>query len=171
MKIVDFIIDLIFSMKTTIFLLLFFGFAVGAATFIENDFGRETAYAIVYGAKWFELLLTLLVINLVGNIFKYKMWKPSKLPTFLFHFAFVIIFIGAGITRYFGYEGIMHIREGQAENKIYSRDPYLIIKAKKGNKEYKKERILYLSAVETPIINFNYFKEKLDIDGKPLIVE
>jgi len=171
MNIVDKILDLLFSLKTTIFLLLFFGAVIGIATFIENDFGRETAYAIVYGAKWFELLIVLLVLNLIGNIFKYRMWKFEKLPVFMFHFSFVLIFIGAAITRYFGYEGIMHIREGQAENKIYSRDPYLIVEAKKGNKTYKLERILYMSAVETPIFNVNYFKEELDIDGKPLIVE
>jgi hypothetical protein len=171
MKFVDEFLDILFSLKTTIFLLLFFGAVIGAATFIENDFGRETAYAIVYGAKWFELLLTLLVINLIGNIFKYKMWKLEKLPLFTFHFSFIFIFIGAGITRYFGYEGIMHIREHHSENKIYSRDPYLMISAKKGNKEYKKEKILYMSAVDTPILNVNYFKEELEIDGKPLVVE
>jgi hypothetical protein len=29
--------------------------------------------------------------------------------------------IGAGITRYFGWEGMMHIREGEAQNIVYSR--------------------------------------------------
>ncbi len=171
MKYLNFITETLFSLKITIILLLIFGAVVGVATFIENDFGRESAYAIVYGAKWFEILLTLLVINLIGNIFKYKMWKKEKLPLFLFHFSFLFIFLGAGITRYFGYEGIMHIREGHQESKIYSRDPYLQIDIKKDDKNIHFERLLYLSAVDTKPINVNYFKESFDIDGKELEVQ
>ena len=163
--------DTLFSLKTTIVLLIIFAFVIGTATFIENDFGRETAYAIVYGNKWFEILLTLLVINLIGNIIKYKMWRKEKLPIFVFHFSFIFIFLGAGITRYFGYEGIMHIREGHQENKIYSRDPYLQIDIKKGNKKIHFEKIKYLSAVDTKPINVNYFMESFNIDGKKLEIE
>ncbi|RUM60883.1 MAG: hypothetical protein DSY59_02410, partial [Persephonella sp.] len=188
MKHLNIITETLFSLKTTIILLLVFGAVVGVATFIENDFGRESAYAIVYGAKWFEILLTLLVINLIGNIFKYKMWKKEKLPLFIFHFSFLFIFLGAGITRYFGYEGIMHIREGHEvyfktyktkddlkytsqENKIYSRDPYLQVDIKKDNKNIHFERLLYLSAVDTKPVNVNYFKESFNIDGKELEIQ
>ena len=171
MKILNKLLDAIISLKTTIILLLIFGAVVGIATFIENDFGRESAYAIVYGAKWFEVLLTVLVINLIGNIIRYKMWKFEKLPLFTFHFSFLFIFLGAGITRYFGYEGVMHIREHHQENKIYSRDPFLQIDIKNGNKNIHFEKILYLSAVETKPINVNYFNESFDINGKRLEVE
>ncbi|MDQ7056816.1 MAG: hypothetical protein Q9M89_10405 [Persephonella sp.] len=101
MKFTDKILNILFSMKTTVILLLIFAAAVGVATFIENDFGRETAYALVYGSKWLELLMTLLVINLTGNIIRYKMWQPKKIPLLIFHVSFIIIFIGAAITRYF----------------------------------------------------------------------
>ena len=41
----------------TMGVLLFIGaFAMGMATFIENDFGSGRARELVYGAKWFELL-------------------------------------------------------------------------------------------------------------------
>jgi len=160
--------EIIFSLKTTVVLLVIFGAVIGAATFIENDFGRETAYALVYGTKWFEVLLTLLVINLTGNIFRYKMWKPKKIPLFIFHLSFIVIFIGAAVTRYFGYEGMMHIREGQEQNQIFSRDPFLQIHAKKGNKEFYHEKLLLLSAV--PAFNVNDFEEKVDIEGKTLTV-
>lgn len=72
------VLDVLFSMKTTIILMLIFGAAVGIATFIENDFGRETAYVIVYGSKWLEFVMVLLTINLIGNIFVYKMWQPKN---------------------------------------------------------------------------------------------
>ncbi|WP_456400603.1 cytochrome c biogenesis protein CcsA [Persephonella sp.] len=159
------ILDVLFSIKTTIILLVIFAAAVGIATFIENDFGRETAYVIVYGSKWLEFVMVLLTINLIGNIIRYKMWQPKKIPAFIFHVSFLFIFVGAAITRYVGYEGMMHIREGQYQDTMYSRDPFLQITAKKGDKEFYKEEPMMLSA-----IGFNGFEETLDIDGKPLIV-
>ncbi|WP_457626132.1 cytochrome c biogenesis protein CcsA [Persephonella sp.] len=168
MSILKKVADFLFSLKFTIVLLIIFGAVIGAATFIENDFGRETSYALIYGTRWFELLLTLLALNLTGNIFRYKMWKPKKIPLFVFHLSFIVIFIGAAVTRYFGYEGMMHIREKQEQNQIFSRDPFLQISAKKGNKEFKLEKPLLLSAV--PVFNVNNFEEKIEIEGKPLIV-
>ncbi len=169
MSVIRTVIELIFSLKTTVVLFLIFGAVIGVATFIENDFGRETSYALIYGSKWFEVLLTLMTINLIGNIFVYKMWQPKKLPLFIFHLSFVIIFIGAAITRYFGYEGMMHIREKQEQNKIFSRDPFLQITAKKNGKEFKLEKPLLLSAL--PVWNVNNFEENLDIEGKILTVK
>ena len=166
MKFVKKVSDILFSMKTTVVLMLIFAAAVGTATFIENDFGRETAYALVYGSKWLEAIMTLLVINLIGNIFRYKMWQPKKIPLLIFHISFIVIFIGAAITRYFGYEGMMHIREKQEQNQIFSRDPFLQVKVQDGEKSYYLEKPLLLSA-----LGFNDFEERLTISGKPLIIK
>ena len=35
-----------------------FAVSIGVATFIENDFGTQTAKAVVYNARWFEGLLS-----------------------------------------------------------------------------------------------------------------
>ena len=45
----------LFSMRLMAYFdtLLFF-VAIGYATFIENDFGTQTAKALVYNATWFE---------------------------------------------------------------------------------------------------------------------
>ena len=43
--------------------LLAAGAAVG--TFIENDYGTQSAKALVYNARWFEILLLILGINLI----------------------------------------------------------------------------------------------------------
>ena len=56
-------------MQTMGFLLLIFAAAIGTATFIENDFGTVASKAVVYNATWFNILMLLLAINLVGNIF------------------------------------------------------------------------------------------------------
>ena len=51
----------------------------------------------------------LFVINFVGNIFKYKLFRRDKLP-FGLHLSFILILVGAFVTRYIGYEGVMPIR-------------------------------------------------------------
>ncbi|MBT5669722.1 MAG: hypothetical protein HOJ04_09125, partial [Lentimicrobiaceae bacterium] len=56
-----------FSMQTMGTLMLIFAFAIGTATFIENDFGATGAKAVVYNALWFNILLILLAINLTGR--------------------------------------------------------------------------------------------------------
>jgi len=58
------------------------------------------------------LIFLLLVINLSGQIFIYKLYKKKKLTVLIFHLSFIIIIAGAAITRYTGYEGRVHIREG-----------------------------------------------------------
>jgi len=47
----------VFSMKMAVFMLFAFGALVGIATFIENDYGTQTARALIYKAQWFEVFL------------------------------------------------------------------------------------------------------------------
>ena len=58
-------------------LLMFTLLAVGAAvgTFIENDYGTSTARVLVYNHLWYEIVLTLSIINLSGIIYRRKMYK------------------------------------------------------------------------------------------------
>ena len=106
----------LFSPITMLFLLVILITALGTATFVENDFGAEIARMKVYNTKWLELILILLSINLIGRVFILKLYKIKKFSIFLFHIAFVVMVLGAGITRYFGFEGMMHIREGKASS-------------------------------------------------------
>ena len=101
-------------------LFIVFAISMAVATFIENDFGSAVAYSTVYNTRWFELILLLLVLNLVGQILEFKLYRRGKLTIFMFHSAFVVMILGAGITRYTGYEGTIHIREGEAESLCYS---------------------------------------------------
>lgn len=106
-------------------LLLFLGAVLGVATFIENDFGTNASKAMVYNTWWFELVFVLLTINMLGNLVKFKTWSLKKLPILVFHLSFILIMLGAGITRYIGYEGIMHIREGNESDMILSSDQFV----------------------------------------------
>ncbi len=86
--------------------------AIGTATFLESIYGIQTAKILIYNATWFEILLGYLCFSLIANIFRYKMYQREKMALFAFHLSFIIIMIGAGITRYISFEGLMLIREG-----------------------------------------------------------
>ena len=43
------------------------------------------------------------------------------------HLSWILIIIGAGVTRYIGYEGVMPIREGNTSNEYLSSDTYLTV--------------------------------------------
>jgi len=129
------ILSFLSSMKTMAALMLVFAVSIGYATFVENDYGTMSAKADIYNARWFETLLGVLALNLTLNIIKFKMARREKILVLTFHVAFLIILIGAAVTRYMGYEGAMHIREGQSSDVIVSAEPYLSFEVKKGEKE------------------------------------
>lgn len=108
--------------------ILLFAIAIGAATFIENDFGTSAAQKVIFKAWWFELLLFLFGGSIIYNIIKFRMIKQKKWALLMFHSSIIIILLGAGITRYWGYEGMMHIREGSSSDQFLSREMYLNFK-------------------------------------------
>jgi len=114
------IVDFVFSYNLMAIILVLIAVSAGLATFIENDFGSHIAREKVYAARWFELLLLIFAFNLTGIIFRFKSWKKGKLTVFIFHIAFLVILLGATITRYLGFEGIIHIREGETNNIMIS---------------------------------------------------
>ena len=117
----------IFSSPMTVFLISVLALVLASATFIEEKFDTQTAKLWIYQAKWFELIFLLLILNLFGHIKQYNLLSRKKWAGLLFHSSFIIIILGAGITRYFGFEGSMPIREGETSNIIYSSEPYIQI--------------------------------------------
>ena len=128
------------SIKLTLILLLIFALSQAIGTFIENDYGIETSWALIYRATWFEILQVLLALNLFINTINFKMYTLKKLPILTFHLAFIIILIGSGITRYAGFEGKMNIQEGFTENRMLSSESFLQTKVTKNNNEYYDEK-------------------------------
>ncbi len=147
-------------MKMAVLMLFLFGVLIGTATFIENDYGTQTARALIYKAKWFEFFLAYFIAILLYQIIKYKSYK-TKFPVFLFHFAFVLVALGALITRYFGYEGIMHIREGQETNLMVSDVKTLQLFARYKDENASLEKPLYFSTMTS-----NSLSETLKVGEK-----
>ena len=117
--------------------MILFAVAIGVATFIENDFGTSAAQKLIFKARWFELLLLLFSISIVVNILRFRMIQNRKWAVLTFHASVLVILLGAAVTRYFGFEGIMHIREDSTSNSFISADTYLQFEAKQGGKTYR----------------------------------
>jgi len=115
----------LFSTKLMAVLFLLFAAAMGIGTFIESAYSTETARIYIYNAKWFEVIMVFFVINFVGNIYRYRLLQWKKWPILVLHLSWTLIIIGAFVTRYISYEGMMPIREGESENVFYSDKTYL----------------------------------------------
>ncbi|RKS98093.1 cytochrome c biogenesis protein CcsA [Chryseobacterium defluvii] len=157
--------DILISTRTMAVLLLIFAFAMAYATFLENDYGTPTAKALIYEAKWFELIMFLLILNFIGNIGRYRLWKREKWPVLVFHLAFVLIFIGGAITRYISFEGTMHIREGETSNEIVTDKNFFKIQIEEKGDVLNYEDIPYLMS---PL--HKDFKATYDFHGKQIKV-
>ena len=163
------LLNFLVSTRTMAVLLLVYAFAMAYATFIENDYGTPTAKALIYEALWFETVMVLLIINFIGNINRYRLWKREKWPLLVFHLAFVFIFIGGAITRYISYEGQMHIREGQTSNQVVTDKNFFKIQIEQGGDRLSYKEIPYMMASQKPLIaklmNHN-FEAKYDFHGQ-----
>jgi len=167
MRIINPILNFLFSTRLTGVLLLLFAISMATATFIENDFGTETSKALVYSAKWFEIVIVLLAINFVGNIAKYNLVSWQKAPMLLLHLAFIVIILGAGITKYRGYEALVTIKENDSTGRVLSIDSYLQLQV--SNRRIMKNYVpknLMMSK-----IGFNYINETYDFEDKEINVK
>ena len=145
--------DIFFSYWTMIFLFILLGVGAGVATFIENDYGTSTARVLVYNHTWYEIVMLLSIVNLSGIIYTRKMWRQKA--RFIFHFSFIVMLIGACITRYVGYEGIMHIKEGQTQNQMISLEPYIQVTIDDNGKVYYSEFQKEFGAIGNNDFNYN----------------
>ncbi len=151
----------LFSMPVGLALLLLFALSCSVATFIENDFGTQSAFALIYTSWWFALIQLWLVVLIIYNMFAYKLFRKDKLPALIFHFSFLFILLGAGFTRYFGFEGLMHIREGKSENLLSSSASFVQMMTKKDGKTYRASKSKYFS-----FVGGNSYELDLHVDDK-----
>ncbi|MEA3492041.1 MAG: cytochrome c biogenesis protein CcsA [Campylobacterota bacterium] len=155
----------IFSMKMAVLLMFIFGIVIGVATFIENDYGTQTAKALVYNARWFEFFLLYFIAILTYNMIKFKSYK-NRVPVFMFHFSFLIMALGAVLTRFVGYEGIMHIREGEESDHMISDVKILQITLDDGKSQTSYDKQIYLSSMTK-----NHLSDTFTIGDKKVSME
>lgn len=115
------------------------------ATFVESAYSTQTAWAVIYGTRWFEILMLLIGINLVGVMVQQKFFRRKKIVVLLFHLAFILILVGASVTRFISYEGIMHIRENASSNVMLSSGAYIDVELESGGDQVQHTRKVMLT--------------------------
>jgi len=120
--------NILFSNRLTAVLFITYALAMAVGTFMDQGQSTSpTPYSrtLIYNALWFEAIMFFFIINFVGNIFRYRLLRKEKWATLVLHLSFIFILSGAFLTRYFGFEGVMSIREGATENTFLSQKTYL----------------------------------------------
>jgi cytochrome c biogenesis protein ResB len=103
------------SVKLTIVLLAALAAAMAYGTTIETRLSNGAARILVYHAWWFDTLIALLALNLIGCTLRRAPYKPHQAGWIVTHIALLIIMTGAVITHRFGMQGQMIVPEGEAE--------------------------------------------------------
>ncbi len=139
--------DTFVSTKTMAFLFVVFFLAIATATFIEHYYDTITSKKMVYHAWWFKAVMILLCINFIGNIKRYGLLRKEKWSILLIHIGMILTLVGAGITHYFGFEGIIRVKEGDITNTMWSAEPYLefMVIDEKSGQSYRHPHLLEAS--------------------------
>lgn len=170
------IASVLFSTRLTAVLFLVFAAAMAAGTFLDSSsqtpptpFTRE----LIYNAWWFEAIMAIFIINFIGNIFRYNLHKRKMWASLMLHLSLVLVIFGAFVTRYIGFEGVMHIREGQTENSILSEDTYLDVFI---DGDYMLDGVAQRRKLKPKKLRLsdrlnNNFKIKTDYKGQPVTIQ
>ena len=119
--------SILFSTRLMAILFIVYAVSMASGTFIESKYNTDTARILIYNSWWFEAIHVFFLINFIGNIKRYQLLKKEKWATLLLHFSFIFILIGAGITRYISFEGMMPIRENETSNQFFSDKNFLTV--------------------------------------------
>ncbi len=155
-----------FSTRLTAVLFIVFATAMAFGTFIESWYSTETARIWIYNASWFEAIMVFFVINFSGNIVRYKLWKKEKWAVLTLHLSWILIIVGAFVTRYISFEGMMPIREGKTERVFYSDKTYLTAFVDGTINNEPKRKVLEDDLIVTPEALKSNLPWKSDFNGQ-----
>ena len=161
----------LFSTKLMAFLFVIFATAMAIGTFVESWYSTETARIYIYNATWFEAIMVFFVINFIGNIYRYRLLQWKKWPVLVLHLSWILIIIGAFVTRYISFEGVMPIREGKAEKVFYSDQTYLTAYIDGPVNGQERRKVLEDDILVTPEGNRSSLPWKDDFNGQDFTIE
>jgi cytochrome c-type biogenesis protein CcsB len=118
------IANILVSTRTMAVLLLVFALSIAIATFVENSYDTITAKRLIYHASWFYGVMVLLALNFIANIKRYRLWRWEKWSILCIHLGLILTIVGAGVTHFFGFEGIVPIEEGETVSHMYTSETY-----------------------------------------------
>ncbi len=166
------IANFLFSTRLTAVLFIVFAVAMATGTLLDRNMETSpTPYtrALIYNALWFEAIMVFFVINFLGNVFRFRLYKKEKWATLIMHLSFILILLGAFVTRYIGYEGKMSIEEGKTESQFRSLKTYVTAYVVG---DYKVDGVLqrynFQREVDFSHRLDNDFDETIDYDNSPV---
>ncbi len=162
--------NFLFSTRLMAVLFLTFGVAMAVGTFVESWYSTETARIWVYNTWWFEAIMAFFMVNFSGNIFRYRLYRKERWATLLLHLSFIFILVGAFITRYIGYEGMMPIREGATEDFFISQKTYVTVWVDGEIDGRPKRRGLQDEIMVTPEAEKSRLPWNSDFNGTPFTI-
>ena len=167
---IDFLKKTLFSTRLMAVLFLVFAAAMAIGTFVESSYSTETARIYIYNTTWFEAIMVFFVINFIGNIYRYQLLNWKKWAILVLHLSWILIIVGAFVTRYISFEGRMPIREGANEKVFYSDKTFLTAYIDGEINGETKRRILEDDILVTPEGKRSSLPWKSDFNGQPFTI-
>ncbi|MBQ4821313.1 cytochrome c biogenesis protein CcsA [Aquimarina sp. MMG016] len=162
--------SILFSTRLMAILFIVFAASMGVGTFLEDAYGTTAARIWIYNTWWFEAIMVFFAINFCGNIFRYQLYKKEKWATLLLHLSFILIILGAFITRYISYEGVMPIREGETTSTFLSEKTYITIFLD-GEIDGEPRRRIISEDLELAEATNNSFTINTDYNQQPITIQ
>jgi cytochrome c biogenesis protein ResB len=107
------------SVKLTIVLLILLAGVMSYGTYVETALSNGAARILVYKTWWFDTLLALVALNLIGCTLRRAPYKPHQAGWITTHIALLILMAGSVVTHRFGIHGQMVVPEGESNNLFY----------------------------------------------------
>ncbi len=167
---IDILKKTLFSTRLMAVLFLVFAAAMAIGTFVESWYSTETARIYIYNTTWFEAIMVFFVINFIGNIYRYQLLNWKKWAILVLHLSWILIILGAFVTRYISFEGMMPIREGATENIFYSDKTFLTAYIDGDINGETKRRILEDDILVTPEGKKSSLPWESDFNGQPFSI-
>lgn len=115
------------SAKLAVVLLTSLLIAISVATRFEAHHGTPAVQYHYYRAWWFELLLALLALNLIGGAAKHYPWRRTQLGFVITHVGVLTTILGGATSRWLGEAGNLPVAEGEARSFFYQEGAVLTL--------------------------------------------
>ena len=107
------------TVKLTIVLLILLVGAMSYGAYVETMLSNGAARILIYRTWWFDALIGLLAMNLIGCTLRRAPYKAHQAGWITTHIALLILMAGSVVTHRFGFHGQMIVREGEANNVFF----------------------------------------------------
>jgi len=110
------------SVKLTIVLLVLLVGAMSYGTYVETALSNGAARILVYRTWWFDTLIALIAMNLIGCTLRRAPYKIHQAGWITTHIALLLIMAASVITHRFGFHGQMIVPEGESNNIFFAEE-------------------------------------------------